>query len=211
MAQGLQDLGYIEGQHLVIEFRSAEGHVERLPALAAEFVQRQVDVLVAGGPEAVLRAARDATSTIPIVMVAVDYDPIALGYIARLPRPGGQITGLSLQQLEVTGKGLELLKDALPQVTRVAVLWDAVSADQFRAAAEAARVVGVQLHSLELHDPPAYDYASALQAAAREGADALLVLRSPLFGRDRDRIMPWQCSTACRRCSQAGCGSRQAA
>jgi len=187
--QGLRDLGYVEGQNLVIEFRTAEGNVERLPALAAEFVQRQVDVLVAGGPEAVLRAARDATSTIPIVMVAVDYDPMALGYIAGLPRPSEQITGLFLQQIEVTGKSLELLKDALPQVTRVAVLWDAISADQFRAAAGAARVVGVQLQSLELRDPPAYDYASALQAAAREGADALLVLRSPLFGRDRDRII----------------------
>jgi putative ABC transport system substrate-binding protein len=122
-------------------------------------------------------------------MVAVDYDPIALGYIAGLPRPGGQITGLFLQQIEVTGKCLELLKDALPQVTRVAVLWDAVSADQFRAAAGAARGVGVQLQSLELRDPPAYDYASAFAAAAREGAEALLVLRSPLFGRDRDRIV----------------------
>ncbi len=190
--QGLRDLGYVEGQNLVIEFRTAEGNVERLPALAAEFVQRQVDVLVAGGPEAVLRAARDATSTIPIVMVAVvvatDYDPIALGYIAGLPRPGGQITGLFLQQIEVTGKYLELLKEALPQVTRVAVLWDAVSADQFRAAAGAARVVGVQLQSLELRDPPAYDYASAFAAAAREGAEALIVLRSPLIGLGRDRI-----------------------
>ncbi len=84
--------------------------MERLPALAAELVRLPVDVLVAGGPEAVLRAARDATSTIPIVMVAVDYDPIALGYIAGLPRPSGQITGLFLQQIEVTGKYLELLK-----------------------------------------------------------------------------------------------------
>jgi putative ABC transport system substrate-binding protein len=186
---GLRDLGYVEGQNLVIEFRSAEGHVERLPALAAELVQRNVDVLVAGGPEAVLRAARDATSTIPIVMVAVDYDPIARGYIAGLPRPGGQITGLFLQQIEVTSKCLELLKDTFPLVTRVAVLWDAISADQFRAAEGAARMVGVQLHSLELRNPPAYDYASALAAAAREGANALLVLRSPLFGRDRDRII----------------------
>jgi len=122
-------------------------------------------------------------------MVAVDYDPIALGYIAGLPRPGGQITGLFLQQIEVTGKSLELLKDALPQVTRVAVLWDALSADQFRAAEGAARVVGIQLQSLELRNPPAYDYASAFAAAAQEGAEALLVLRSPLFGRDRNRII----------------------
>ena len=186
---GLRDLGYVEGQNLVIEFRSAEGHVERLPALTAELVQRNVDVLVAGGPEVILRAARQATSTIPIVMIAVDYDPIALGYIAGLPRPGGQITGLFLQQIEVTGKCLELLKDAFPQVTRVAVLWDAISADQFRAAEGVARVVGVQLQSLELRHPLAYDYASAFAAAAREGAEALLVLRSPLFGRDRDRII----------------------
>ena len=184
--QGLRALGYVADQNLVIEFRSAEGNGERLPALAAELVQRHVDVLVAGGPEVILRAASQATSTMPIVMVAVDYDPMALGYIAGLPRPGGQITGLFLQQIEVTGTCLELLKDALPQVTRVAVLWDAVSADQFRAAAGAARMVGVQLQSLELRDPPAYDYASAFEAAAREGAEALLVLRSPLFGRDYD-------------------------
>jgi len=187
--QELRALGYVEGQNLVIEFRNAEGHGERLPALAAELVQRHVDVLVAGGHEGILRAARQATSTLPIVMVAVDYDPIALGYIAGLPRPGGNITGLFLQQIEVTGKCLELLKNALPQVTRVAVLWDAISADQFRAAEGAARVLGVQLQSLELRNPPAYDYASALEAAAREGAEALLVLRSPLFGRDRDRII----------------------
>jgi ABC-type uncharacterized transport system substrate-binding protein len=187
--QGLRDLGYVEGQNLVIEFRTAEGNVERLPALAAEFVQRNVEVLVVGGPEVTLRAARQATSTIPIVMVAVDYDPIALGYIAGLPRPGGQITGLFLQQIEVTGKCLELLKEALPQVTRVAVLWDAISADQLRAAEGATQVLGVQLQSLELRNPPAYDYASAFAAAAREGAEALVVLRSPLFGLDRDRII----------------------
>src|SRR5713101_1018256 len=160
--QGLRALGYIEGQHIAIEQRYADGRLERLPTLAA----------------------RQATSTIPIVMVAVDYDPIALGYIAGLPRPGGQITGLFLQQIEVTGKCLERLKDALPQVTRVAVLWDTISADQFRAAEGAARVVGMQLQSLDLRQPPAYDYASALAAAAREGAEALLVLRSPLFFRD---------------------------
>src|SRR5262245_38926707 len=88
---GLRTLGYVEGQNLVIEFRKAEGNLERLPALVAELVQRNVDVLVAGGPEVILRTARQATSTIPIVMVATDYDPIALGYIAGLPQPGGQI------------------------------------------------------------------------------------------------------------------------
>src|SRR5215471_8080924 len=173
--QGIHNLGYAEGENLVIEFRSAEGNAERLPTLAAELVRHHVDVLVAGGTEVVLRAARQATSTMPIVMVAVDYDPIALGYIVGLPRPVGQITGLFLQQIEVTGKCLELLKDVLPQVTRVAVLWDAISADQFRAAEGVARALGLQLQSLELRNPPAYDYASAMEAAAREGAEALLV------------------------------------
>jgi putative tryptophan/tyrosine transport system substrate-binding protein len=179
---------YGEAQNFAIEYRSAEGKAERLPELAAELVRLNVDVLVANGPEAVLRAARDATRTIPIVMIAVDYDPIALGYIAGLPRPGGNITGVVLQQLEVTGKCLELLQDVLPQLKRVAVLWDAHSADQFRAAAEAARVLGVQVHSLALSNPPAYDIEGAFAAAAREGADALLVLRSPLFFDARARL-----------------------
>jgi len=179
---------YGEAQHLAIESRHAEGKPERLPELAAELVRLNVDVLVASGPEAVLRAARDATRTIPIVMIAVDYDPIALGYIAGLPRPGGNITGVFLRQIEVTGKCLELLKDALPQLTRVAVLWDGHAADQFRAAAEAARGLGVHVHSLALSNPPAYDFEGTFAAAAREGADALLVLRSPLFFDARARL-----------------------
>jgi putative ABC transport system substrate-binding protein len=188
MAQRLQELGYVEGQNFRIEFRTAAGQLERLPALAAELIRLPVDVLVVAGPEVTLRAARDATRTMPIVMIAVDYDPIALGYIAGLPRPGGNITGVVSQQLQVTGKCLELLKDALPQLTRVAVLWDVPSADQFRTVAEAARVLGMQVHSLALFDPPAYDYEGAFAAAAREGAEALMVLQSPLFSAARARI-----------------------
>ena len=184
----LEELGYVEGQNLRIEFRNAEGKPERLPALAAELVRLPVDVLLAAGPEFVLQAARNTTRTIPIVMVAIDYDPIALGYIAGLPRPGGNITGLFLQQLELTGKRLQLLKDAMPQLTRVAVLWDAISADQFRAATEAAGVLGVQVQSLELRDPPAYDIEGALGAAARERADALLALMSPIMAQQQARI-----------------------
>jgi putative ABC transport system substrate-binding protein len=112
----LRDLEYVEGQNLVFEYRTAEGQAERLPDLAAALVQRNLDVLVATGPEAALRAARQATSTLPIVMVAINYDPIARGYIAGLPQPGGNITGLFLQQLELTGKRLELLKHALPEL-----------------------------------------------------------------------------------------------
>jgi len=135
----LRDLGYVEGQTLIVEFRTGEGKAERYSALAAELVQRHVDVLVASGPEAVLRAVRDATRTIPIVMIAIDYDPIARGYVAGLPRPGGNITGLFFQQLELTGKRFEFLKGALPQLTRVAVFWDAFSADQLPVAEAAAR------------------------------------------------------------------------
>jgi putative ABC transport system substrate-binding protein len=188
LKQRLRELGYVEGQNLRLEFRTTEGHLERFPDLAAELVRLPVDVLVASGPEAALRAAKDATSMLPIVMVAIDYDPIALGYIAGLPQPGGNITGVFLQQLELTSKRLELLKEGLPQLRRVAVLWDGPSADQRRAAANAARELGVQVQSLELHLPPAYDFTGALSTAVQERAEALLVLMSPIFYGQRDRI-----------------------
>ena len=184
----LHHFGYVEGQNLAIEFRTGEGQAERLPALAAELARLPVDVLVAPGPEATLRAARQATRTIPIVMVAIDYDPIALGYVAGLPRPGENITGVFFQQLELTGKRLELLKEAVPQMQRVAVLWDAFSADQFRGAEDTARVFGVQVHSLALHNPPDYDFAGAFSAAVQGRADALLVLSSPIFHRERRQL-----------------------
>src|SRR5262245_28831143 len=117
----LRELGYVEGQNLVLEFRTAEGKAERFPDLAAALVQLNLDVLVVPSAQPALRAARQATSAVPIVMIAIDFDPIAQGYIAGLARPGGNITGVSLQQLEVTGKRLELLKNALPRLTRVAV------------------------------------------------------------------------------------------
>jgi len=179
--QRLQELGYIEGQNLAFEVGGAEGKLDRLPGLAAELVRLHVDVIVASGPEATLRAARGATDTIPIIMRARDYDPIALGYVAGLARPGGNITGVVQQRLEVTAKKLELLKEALPTITRVAVLWDDASADQRRAAEAAARPLGVQLQPLELRHPP-YEFADAFAAAAQGQAEALLILNSPLFG-----------------------------
>ncbi len=181
----LRELGYVEGQNLIIEFRTGEGKAERYPALVAELLDLHVDVLLVVGPEAPLRAARDATRTTPIVMVAIDYDPVARGYIVGLPRPGGKITGLFFQQLELTGKRLELLKGALPQLTRVAVLWDAFSADQLPPAEAAARELGVHLQPVELRQPP-YDYASAFRAAAAGRAEALL----PLMSQPQDRPGP---------------------
>jgi putative ABC transport system substrate-binding protein len=151
-------------------------------------VHLNVDVIVASGPEATLRATRSATDTIPIVMSARDYDPIARGYVAGLARPGGNITGMFQQRLELTVKKLELLKEALPTITRVAVLWDDASADQRRAAEAAARSLGVQLQPLELRHPP-YEIEGAFAAAAQGQAEALLVLNSPLFAMQREQIV----------------------
>jgi putative ABC transport system substrate-binding protein len=186
--QRLQELGYIEGQNLALEVRAAEGQFERLKGFAAELVRLSVDVIVATGPEATLRAARDATATLPIVMRARDYDPIALGYVAGLARPGGNITGVVEQRLEVVAKQLELLKEALPTVTRVAVLWDDAAADQRRAAEAAAQPLGVQLQLVELRHPP-YEFAGAFAAATQGQAEALWVLNSPLFFQQRAHIV----------------------
>jgi putative ABC transport system substrate-binding protein len=106
----LHRLGYVDGQNVVLEFRNAEGQYERFPALAAELVRAGVDVILAGGGAAPFRAARQATTTIPVVIVAIDYDPLALKFVANLARPGGNVTGVFLQQIELTAKRMELLK-----------------------------------------------------------------------------------------------------
>jgi ABC-type uncharacterized transport system substrate-binding protein len=186
--QRLRELGYVEGQNLALEVRAAAGKFDRLPDLAAELVRLHVDVIVATGPEATLRAARDATDTIPIVMRARDYDPIALGYVAGLARPGGNITGVVEQRLEIVAKQLELLKEALPMVIRVAVLWDDAAADQRTAAEAAAQLLGVQLQLLEVRHPP-YEFAGAFAAATQGQAEALWVLNSPLFFMQRAHIV----------------------
>jgi putative ABC transport system substrate-binding protein len=184
--QRLRELGFVEGQNLIIEFRTAEGRAERLPTLAADLVRRKVDVILAVTAPAV-RAAKQASDTVPIVTIATDYDPIAAGYVAGLARPGGNVTGLFLRQLDLTAKQLELLKGALPNVTRVAVLWDTFSADQLRTAEVAARALGVQLQPVELRNPP-YDFASAFRTAVEGRAEALLALAFPLMYRDRDQV-----------------------
>src|SRR5262249_22384257 len=146
------------------------------------------NVIVASGPEATLRAARGATATIPIIMIARDYDPIARGYVAGLARPGGNITGVVQQRLEVTAKKLELLKEASPTVTRVAVHWDEASADQRRAAEAAARSVGVELQAVELRQPPD-EFENAFAAAVQGQVEALFVLTSPIFWQQREHIL----------------------
>ena len=184
----LRELGWIEGKNLTVDYLNAEGKVERLSDLATELVRRKVDVISATGPEAPLRAARQATSTIPIVFVAVDYDPVARGYAAGLARPGGNVTGVFANQLELTAKRLDLLVQVLTKINRVAVLWDAISADQLKAAQAAAASLGIRLQALELRDFP-YDYSTAFRAAAAEKAQAIMPLMSPLKYRGQAQIV----------------------
>ena len=183
----LRKLGYVEGKNLTVEFRSAEGKTDRLPDLAVDLVRQKVDVIVAFGPELVLRAVTHASKSMPIVMVAVDFDPIALAYIAGLARPGGNVTGLFLLQPELSAKRVEVLKETFPKVSRVAALWDVFSVDQLKDTEVTAKALGVQLQSLELRDTP-YDFEGAFRAAAAGRAGALIVTMSPVFFRERSRI-----------------------
>jgi len=185
-ADELRKLGYI-GQSLFIDIRNAEGKVERLPTLAAELVRAQVDVILAAGGEAPLRAARQATTTIPIVIVAIDYDPLERGHVASLARPGGNVTGVFLQQLELTAKRLELLRATLPTLTRVAILWEPTAGDQFKVADAASRSLGLRAESLEVRNPPD-GLRAAFVMGARDRPDALLVVTTAVFFRERKQI-----------------------
>ena len=185
--QRLREIGFAEGRNLVIEFRTAEGRMERLPALAADLAKRNCDVLVAPGTEMNLTAIKQATRDTPIVMVAVDSDPVTTGHIASLARPGGRITGVAQQQLELPAKRLELVKELLPQAKRFAVLSDTSTAGQLKAAQVAAKRLGVALQVLEFTRTP-YDYESAFAEAVRGHAEALLVLTSGNFVPARRQI-----------------------
>jgi len=190
LRQGLRDLGYLEGQHITVETRAAEGRYERLPGLAAELVRLPVDVIVAGGTPAI-RAAKDATGAIPIVM-AVSTDPIGAGLIAGLARPGGNVTGVSLGAGEqFAGKWVQLLKEAVPQVSRMAVARDPTNAVILRPfvheVERAARVLGLQLHVVEARD--ANEIKRALAAVRSTGAEALIVLPSAGYNAQRSQIV----------------------
>jgi putative ABC transport system substrate-binding protein len=171
--QGLRDLGYVEGKNIVIEWRSGEGKRDRFPAVAADLVRLKVDLIVTAGP-LVTRAAKQATSTIPIVM-AQDPDPVGNGFVASLARPGGNITGLSSLAPGLTGKQLELLKEIVPKLSRVAVFETSTrpgNAQTLREVELAAGAFGVQLQYLDVLSPK--DIETAFQAAVRERADGAL-------------------------------------
>ncbi|OGQ82193.1 MAG: hypothetical protein A3F90_10145 [Deltaproteobacteria bacterium RIFCSPLOWO2_12_FULL_60_19] len=187
--QRLRELGWVEAQNITIESRFAGGkNLDRLPQLAAELARLKVAVIVADGDPAIY-AAKQATSAIPIVVVAVG-DPVREGLVASLARPGGNITGLTSISTELSGKRLELLKEAVPKVSRVAVLWNPANASnviEFKEAEVAARALGLKLQSLEVRGPD--DFQGAFAGAARDRANALIVVRDPLVDSHHFRIL----------------------
>jgi putative ABC transport system substrate-binding protein len=184
--QRLRELGYVEGQNIVIEYRNAEGEVDRLPDLAADLVRLDVNVIVTATDPAT-RAAKGATTTIPILMMAINYDPIALGYIDSIARPGANVTGLFFQHLELLAKRFGLFKEMLPSVGRVTVLSDSLTADQLKMVEAANRSVGLELQPLDLQNPP-YDFENAFRVAMRSRAEAIFVLESAPIFRGRTQI-----------------------
>ena len=189
--QGLRDLGYVEGRNIVIEYRDAGGKVERLPALAAELVALNVDIIVAPNTPAAL-AAKQATRTLPIVF-AFTADPVTSGLVTSLARPGENVTGLSLFGPELTGKCLELLKQAVPGANRVAFLWQPGALDErtekhwFKEAESTAQALGVRLQFVAARGPSDFDRAFSDMARAR--ADALSVLGGSMLFAERKRVV----------------------
>lgn len=183
----MAELGYEEGRNFVFEFARAP-NVEGYAAAYQELAARNVDIMMATGPEETLKAAIGVAGARPIVMLAIDYDPLVRGYVRSLARPGGNITGVFLEQLELTVKRLQLLNDSFPDLQGATVFWDQISVDQWRtlqrAAAGAPRF---HLSGIEFRELP-YDYEHALAQAASEDRGALIVLASPAFAIDRARL-----------------------
>jgi putative tryptophan/tyrosine transport system substrate-binding protein len=186
--EGLRDLGYVEGRNLVVESRYTGGALERVPAVAAELAALGLDVIVATNTPNAL-AAKHATRSIPIVFTAAS-DPVASGLVTSLARPGGNVTGLSFLSPELVGKHLELLKQALPGVSRVAVLWqpgERPETDMLKGVEVAARALGVRLHFLEAGGPDDFD--RAFSGATKARAGALAVVTSAMFLVERRRLV----------------------
>ena len=182
--QGLQEVGYVEGKNIIIEYRYAESRLERFPGLAAELVRLKVDIIVTSG-RAATDAAKQATSTIPIVMAATG-NPVGSGFVASLARPGGNITGLTTVRGELTGKRLELLKETASKVSRVAVFWAPPNDPNPKNTEAAARSLGLELQLLEVRGPEGLE--RAFRAATKERAQALVVLRNPAVFNQLKRI-----------------------
>jgi len=183
--EGLRRFGYVDGTNIRIERRAAENQVDRLPALARELVALGADIIVVGA-EPAARAARQASSTLPIIIVSFDHDPVASGLIDSFSRPSGNVTGVFSRTSELIGKRLELLREALPNVSRVAVFWDSASVRQLEALEPSARALGLNLQRIELGG--SYDFAAAFNAARKRKAQAVVLLFSPMFVQERARV-----------------------
>jgi len=189
--EGLRELGYVEGRSILIEYRWAEGKNERLPALIAELIALKVDVIVTAGTPAAL-AVKKATTSIPLVMAAVG-DPISVGLVASLARPGGNVTGLSAIAPELEGKRLELLREVVPKLSHIAVLWNPDNpflAGSLKETRAAAQVLGIKVQLLGVRT--AEEFPAAFAAILKERPNALLVLADRIFLHNRARIVDFE-------------------
>lgn len=185
-ANRLRELGYDEGRNLVIDYVKISSPVE-YPAGMEELIRRHVEIIIAQGPEVTLKSAMAATSTIPIVMVAIDYDPFKRGYVTSLAHPTGNVTGIFFQQIELSAKRLEIAKELVPGLRSAAVLWDSGSADQFQFLKDAGEKLGINIFAVEMRNPP-YNYATAWESVPVEYRGMLIVPTSGIFFRDRQQI-----------------------
>lgn len=183
--KGLTDQGYVDGRDFRFEYRGAQGHLDRLQRLADELVQLKVDVIVVA-TEAALLAAKQSSTTVPIVANLFDYDPVASGLIDTLAHPGGNVTGVFTRAPELIGKRIELLKEAIPNMSRIGVLYDSYGRRQLEAAQSAARSLGIQVVALELLPP--YDYNESFKVAKQRKVAAVILLYSAVFYPARDSI-----------------------
>jgi ABC-type uncharacterized transport system substrate-binding protein len=183
----LQKRGFTEGKNLIIDKRQIDKEPAKTFAAALELVHLKADVLIATGPEISLQAALAASKTVPIVVIAGDYDPVARGYLSSLARPTGNITGLYYRQPELAPKQLEYLVESFPDKRPIAVMWDSNSAEEFNAARHAAKSMNLELRSYQLQNPP-YDFDGAFSAIVRDGGQMVFVLSSPFFAPQRSHI-----------------------
>jgi len=183
---GLRENGFSEGQNIAVEYRRLDDPRGILVA-GAELAGLRLDLIVAQGPEVALQAVIGASRGIPIVLQAINFDPIERGYVASLARPDGNITGLFFRQPELAAKKVELLTQAFPERKRLAILWDALVEEEFSAAERSARSLALEVYALKLENPP-YDFGAAFRSIAQSGAQMLLVLSSPLFAEYRVQV-----------------------
>jgi ABC-type uncharacterized transport system substrate-binding protein len=182
------ELGYQEGRNFSFDFmQAASASADEFEVLYRKLAARMPNVIVAIGPEIGLKSALAVTRTLPIVMVAIDYDPLARGYVTSLARPSGNVTGVAFQQIELAAKRIQLIKDSFPDRPGATMFWDNSSADQWEAARSTAGIVGLQLSGIELREWP-YDYEAALDQAPLDHRGLLIVPTSPLLFRDRARL-----------------------